>query len=520
MTVLIIACALLALLAALALQDILQSRHTIRRNFPLIGRLRYGAEAIRPETQQYFVESDTDGLPFSRNRRRVVYATSKGQNDQFGFGTDDDIEAPNHVLIKQSAFPLLAPEPGEMTGPPDWALPCAKVMGAANGRARAFRPKSIINISGMSFGALSGRAVESLNRGALIAGCMHNTGEGGYSVHHDHGADVIFQLGTGYFGACSSAGVFSMDILKEKVRLHPQIRAIEIKISQGAKPGLGGVLPAEKVTREISIARGVPEGKTCKSPNNHSEFASVPEMMDFIERIAAETGLPVGIKSAVGEPEFWQTLAAQMQARPGEGPDFINIDGGEGGTGAAPLAYSDHVSLPFMVGFPRVYRIFAEAGLQHGIVWIGAGKLGFADRALTAMALGCDMINVGREAMLSIGCIQAKRCHTNHCPTGVATHNRWLVRGLDPTDKSARAANYVMALRRDLLSLARTCGVRHPSLVGPERMEMMREHLQSITLREMFDYEPGWGLPDQSQQEQLVEMLASISLQRPEDSFR
>jgi glutamate synthase domain-containing protein 2 len=520
MTLLVIFLAFVVLLALLAIQDLSQKAHTIRRNFPIIGRFRYGAEAIRPEIHQYFVEGNTDGRPFSHNQRRAVYAASKLQNDQFGFGTDDNIEAPNHVLIKQSAFPLLAPEPGEVTGPPRWDLACAKVLGASHNRPKAFRPPSLANISGMSFGSLSGKAVESLNRGALIAGCMHNTGEGGYSIHHDHGADVIFQIGTGYFGACSEPGVFSMDRLVERVREHPQIKAIEIKFSQGAKPGMGGVLPAEKVTQEIADARGVPVGKTCKSPNSHSEFSDVPQMVDFIERIAAATGLPVGIKSAVGELDFWQELANEMLARPGQGPDFITVDGGEGGTGAAPLPYTDHVSLPFMVGFPRVYRLFAKAGLQHDIVWIGSGMLGFADRALTAMALGCDMINVGREAMMSIGCIQAQRCHTNNCPTGIATHKKRLVFGLDPTLKSARCANYILSLRRDLLSLSRTCGVRHPALVGADRLEIMREHLQSITLREAFEYEDGWGNPSAQQQTELMELLADISLQKPADSFR
>lgn len=502
-------------LALLAIQDLIQSKHTIRRNFPIIGRLRYLLEAIGPELRQYIVTSNNSERPFSRNRRMQIYAAAKQENDMMGFGTDDNIEAPNHVIIKQSAFPLLAPEVGEMTGPPHWDLPCAKVLGQSHGRPNAFRPQSLVNISGMSFGSLSGRAVEALNRGAIIAGCMHNTGEGGYSVHHDHGADVVLQIGTGYFGACKEAGVFSLEVLKKRIATSPQIKAIEIKLSQGAKPGLGGVLPAEKVTAEIAQARGVPVGKACKSPNNHSEFSNVDEMIDFIELIARETERPVGIKSAVGELDFWQQLAERMLARPGEGPDFITIDGGEGGTGAAPLPYSDHVSLPFMVGFPRVYSIFAKAQLQHDIVWVGSGMLGFGDRALTAMSLGCDMISIGREAMMAIGCIQAQRCHTNHCPTGVATHNKWLVRGLDPTLKSARYANYVYSLRRDLLSLSRTCGVRHPALVGPERLEIMREHLQSITLREAFNYQPGWGMPSAEQQADLIEVLSEVKTKEP-----
>src|SRR5262249_31138483 len=262
-----------------------------------------------------------------------------------------------------------------------------------------------------------------------------------------------------------------------------QVRAIEIKLSQGAKPGLGGVLPAVKVTPEIAAIRGIPLGRDCVSPSRHTAFRDVDGMLDFVESLAAATGLPVGIKSAVGEQTFWTELASQM-AKTQRGVDFITIDGGEGGTGAAPLVFTDHVSLPFKKAISRVYREFASAGLQDHVVFVGSGKLGFPESALLAFALGCDMVNVGREALMAIGCIQAQRCHTGHCPSGVATQNKWLMHGLDPELKSARLANYVVTLRKELLQLSRACGVCHPALVSGDHLEILDGHFGAKTVDE------------------------------------
>ena len=271
------------------------------------------------------------------------------------------------------------------------------------------------------------------------------------------------------------------------------MRAIEIKLSQGAKPGLGGLLPGVKVTPEIAAIRCVPAGQDCVSPPAHSAFSDVDGLIEFIEAIAQDTGLPVGVKSAVGESGFWETLAERM-ASTGGGPDFISVDGGEGGTGAAPLSFADHVALPFKLGFARVYATFARAGLAEDVVFIGSGRLGFPDSALFAFALGCDLISVGREAMLAIGCIQAQRCHTGRCPTGIATQSRWLMHGLDPELKSSRAANYIVAFRAELLALARTCGVPHPALVTPEHIEVVSERYGTASLTDVFGYEPSWPL--------------------------
>ena len=245
---------------------------------------------------------------------------------------------------------------------------------------------------------------------------------------------------------------------------------------------------------EIAAARGVAVGQDCVSPSRHAEFSDADSLLDWVELLAAETGLPVGIKSAVGDLEFWETLA-DLMGRTGRGVDFINIDGGEGGTGAAPLLFTDSVALPFRLGFSRVYSVFAERGLHHDVVFIGAGKLGLPDNAVVAFALGCDLINVGREAMLAVGCIQSQKCHTDRCPTGVATQNRWLTRGLDPTLKSVRAANYIKTLRRDLLKVSEACGVEHPALIDVDRVELVNAGASSVTLRELYRYQPGWGQP-------------------------
>ncbi|MCB1087151.1 MAG: FMN-binding glutamate synthase family protein, partial [Verrucomicrobiae bacterium] len=459
---------LLLVLLALAIHDLTQRNHAILHNFPLIGHFRYLLEAIGPELRQYIVTDNDEERPFSRDQRRWVYASSKKQNNYFGFGTDNDIEgSSNYLILKHSAFPLLHPGHGG-----SYPLPCAKIMGAHRKRPKAFRPASMVYVSGMSFGSLGAAAVEALNRGCKIAGAMQNTGEGGLSSHHLHGADVILQVGTAYFGVRDTDGRFSLEKLVATVNAHPQIRAIEIKLSQGGKPGLGGLLPGEKVTPEIARVRGIEPWKTCASPAGHTEFNDVEGLLDFIERLAAATGLPVGIKSAVGELRFWVDLA-RLSATTDRAPDFIVIDGGEGGTGAGPLSYTDHVALPFKVGFTRVYREFVRQKMHDKIVFVGSGKLGFPIDAMFACALGCDMIAVGREAMLSIGCIQAQRCHTGHCPAGIATHNRWLMAGLDPTLKAARLANYLVTLRMELTKLSHTCGVEHPHLVNPDHFEIL-----------------------------------------------
>ncbi|RMH22535.1 MAG: FMN-binding glutamate synthase family protein [Acidobacteria bacterium] len=498
----------LGFLALVVIYDLVQKKHAILRNFPIIGHLRYMLEAVGPELRQYIVTNNDEERPFSRDQRRWVYASAKGQNNYFGFGTDNDLELrSNYLIVKHSAFPLLDPHPGEPGYDPQYRIPCAKVLGAWRGRAKAFRPRSVVNVSGMSYGSLSAAAVEALNRGAALAGCLHNTGEGGIARHHRHGGELIWQIGTGYFGCRDpQTGGFSRERFLETVAATPNLKAIEIKLSQGAKPGLGGVLPAAKVTPEIAAIRGIPLGRDCISPARHTAFDDVDGMLDFIELLADLTGLPVGIKSAVGELDFWQRLAARITST-GKSPDFITIDGGEGGTGAAPLSFSDHVALPFKLGFARVYRVFAEAALTDRIVFVGSGKLGFPETGLLAFTLGCDLINVGREAMLAIGCIQAQRCHTGHCPTGVATQNRWLMHGLDPSSKAARLANYVTIMRKELLRLSRACGVAHPACVTADHMEILDDQFAGHPVRDVFGYHPDWGVPSAADCAAVVKLM-------------
>jgi glutamate synthase domain-containing protein 2 len=293
--------------------------------------------------------------------------------------------------------------------------------------------------------------------------------------------------------------------LKDLVAGAP-VRALEVKLSQGAKPGLGGVLPAAKVSAEIAAARGVPEGVDCVSPSRHAEFTDVDSLLDWVELLAAETGLPVGIKSAVGDMAFWDELTSLMAAT-GRGVDFVTVDGGEGGTGAAPLIFTDSVSLPFQLGFARVYSAFSQRGLQEQVTFIGGGKLGLPDNAVVAFALGCDMVNVAREAMLAIGCIQAQKCHEDTCPTGVATQNAWLTHGLDPALKSVRASNYVTTLRRDLVKVAEACGVEHPGLIDTGSVEILTGRTTSTPLGEVYGYADGWGLPSPADRAEIVRLM-------------
>ncbi|MGI9427197.1 MAG: FMN-binding glutamate synthase family protein [Bythopirellula sp.] len=493
----------LLLLVGLALYDITQRKHSILRIFPIVGHFRYWLEHIGPELRQYIVASDNEERPFSRAQRRWVYASSKSQNNYFGFGTSLDVEQkPNHLVVKHSSFPLDDPQPGQEGYDPTYSLPCAKTMGGFRGRAKAFRPDSVVNISAMSFGSLSGPAIEALNGGARLANALHNTGEGGISKYHLQGGDLVWQIGTGYFGCRDAQGRFSLDRLQESIANHP-VKALEIKLSQGAKPGCGGMLPAAKITPEIAAVRGIPMGKDCASPTHHAEFDDVDSLLDFVELLGSETGLPVGIKSAVGEIDFWQQLAYQM-ATTERGVDFVTIDGGEGGTGAAPLVFADHVAMPFKHGMSSVYREFVNLDMHEEVLFIGSGKLGFPEAALLAFGLGCDIVNVAREAMLSIGCIQAQRCHTGFCPTGIATQNKWLMRGLDPTLKSARLANYIVSLRKELLRLCHALGHPHPSLVSLDQFAILSEGLRSQTASELFGYQPEWSLPSAEDQEAIL----------------
>ncbi|KFK85205.1 glutamate synthase [Streptomyces sp. JS01] len=491
-------------LALVAARDLVQKKHALLRNFPLVGHARYALEKIGPELRQYIVTSNDEERPFSRDQRSWIYASAKGENNYFGFGTDNDIEhVQGYAYVKQRTFADALPDLSD----PQAALPSAKVLGGPRGRAKAFRPASVINISAMSFGSLSAAAVTALNKGAALAGTLQNTGEGGLSPYHLNGGDLVLQIGTSYFGCRNEDGTFNLDKLKSMIADAP-VKAIEIKLSQGAKPGLGGMLPGAKVSDEIARIRDIPAGEDCASPSRHTAFHDVDSMLDFVELLATETGLPVGIKSAIGEMDFWEELATLME-RGDRGVDFVTVDGGEGGTGAAPLIFSDSVSLPFRTGFTRVYGVFAERGLTDDITFIGSGKLGLPEKAVVAFALGVDMINVGREAMLSIGCIQAQKCHTDKCPTGIATQNPWLARGIDAPSKGDRAAMYLRTLRRELLKVSGAVGVLHPSLITPTDIDILNGDYDARSLGSVYGYKDGWGSLGPELAHEIAELLTT-----------
>jgi glutamate synthase domain-containing protein 2 len=495
-----------AAVAGVAVHDLTQRRHSLLRAFPVLGHGRYFVEKLGPELRQYIVAGNDDERPFSRDQRRYIYASSKGVDNYFGFGSDNDFEtAEGYPIIKQRTFTTVKPSTADAHHADDAWLPVAKVLGAARGRRHAFRPQSVVNISAMSFGSLSANAVEALNKGAALAGCLHNAGEGGVSRHHRHGGELVLQIGTAYFGCRDEEGRFDLDKLVQVVESAP-VRAIEVKLSQGAKPGLGGLLPAAKITEEIAESRGIPSDRDCISPSRHTAFDDVDSMLDWVETVADATGLPVGIKSAVGDPAFFEELAERMSDGT-RGVDFITVDGGEGGTGAAPLVFADHVSLPLRAAFPKVYLPFARRGFADRVVFIASGKTGLPENALVSFAMGADMVNVAREAMLAVGCLQTLKCHTDHCPTGVATQNPWLVRSLDPDLKAERAARYLGAFRRDLHKVAEAAGLVHPALISTGDIDMLYGHTASTPLGEVIGYEPPWGQPADHDVRALTELM-------------
>ncbi len=472
---------ILLILLIIGIRDVLQKNHTITNNFPIVGHLRYWLESVGPELRQYIVANNREELPFNRRQRSWIYASSKKENHYQGFGTDQDYKEAGYIFIKPS---LLA---YKSDGKEPQSIKSAKIIGGH--RQKPFRPNSIINISAMSYGSLSAAAITALNTGAHKFGCYHNTGEGGLSPYHKMGADVCFHFGTGYFGVRDEAGNFSMAKMKHLVETNPEVKMIEVKLSQGAKPGKGGVLPGSKITKEIADIRHVKMGEDVLSPATHSAFSNVTELVDFVENIANETGLPTGIKSAVGKLEMWEELA-DLMIKTGKGPDFITIDGGEGGTGAAPPSFADHVSLPWVYAFSAVYKIFQKHRLTHRITFIGSGKLGLPESAIMAIAMGADMINVAREAMISIGCIQAQSCHTNRCPTGIATNNKWLEKGLDPALKSERFYSYMKNFSKEIMEITHACGYQHPCEFNMDDIDIsMGDNNHTTPLRVAYGYQ-------------------------------
>lgn len=438
-----------AALIALGLYDLRQSRHSVLRNYPVIGHLRFMLEYIRPEMRQYFIESDAEAAPFSRAQRSLVYQRSKGEPDNRPFGTQLDVSQPGYEWVNHSMQPTrLDTHDFRVTIGADRAQPYSC---------------SIFNISAMSFGSLSARAILALNAGARRGGFAHDTGEGSISQHHRaNGGDLIWEIGSGYFGCRNDDGSFSEERFVANAQ-DAQVKMIELKLSQGAKPGHGGILPGAKVTPEIAMARGVPVGVDCVSPSSHSAFSTPLEMMHFIERLRTLSGgKPTGFKLCIGHPWEWFGIVKAMQET-GITPDFIVVDGAEGGTGAAPLEFSDHVGAPLQEGLLLVHNTLKGVGLRERI------KLGCAGKVITAfdiarmMALGADWSNAGRGFMFALGCIQAQTCHTGNCPTGVTTQDPLRQQALVVPDKAERVYQYHRNTLRALKELVQAAGLDHPN---------------------------------------------------------
>jgi glutamate synthase domain-containing protein 2 len=441
-------------LIARGVSDMLQTRQAVRRNFPVIGHGRYLLELIRPEINQYFVESNSDGKPFSRNDRSVVYQRAKGELDTLPFGTQRDVYSAGYEWINHSLVPV---EP---------RLRCARIV-VGNEACRQPYSASILNVSAMSYGSLSRNAILALNAGAKVGGFAHNTGEGGISPHHlEHGGDLIWQIGTAYFGCRTPDGRFSPDAFAKRAAL-PTVKMIEVKLSQGAKPGHGGILPAAKLTPEIVAIRGVEPGHDVVSPPAHSTFSTPLGLLRFLEQLRdGSNGKPVGFKLCVGKRhEFLGIVKAMLES--GIVPDFITVDGAEGGTGAAPLEFSDSVGTPLNEGLAFVHNSLVGVGLRDRVRLIASGKVNTGFQVATKVALGADMCNAARAMMFALGCIQALRCNTNQCPTGVATQDPSLVRGLHVGDKSARVARYHAETVKSFFEVLGAAGFHEPSDLKP-----------------------------------------------------
>ena len=459
------------------IRDITQKQHAILRNYPIIGHLRYFFEQLGEYFRQYFFLGDRDEMPFNRSTRGWVYRLAKNEGGMLGFGSTYDIHAPGAILFANAPFAVLEED----------KLPTPPLIIGDGYCERPFTARSIINVSGMSFGAISKPAVQALSRGAAEAGCWMDTGEGGLSPFHlEGGCDIIMQIGTAKYGVRDEHGKLSRERLRA-LAAYENVRAFEIKMSQGAKPGKGGVLPGSKVTPEIAAIRGIPVGVDSISPNRHPETGNVDELLDMIEMVRAETGKPVGIKTAIGGWEFMHLLCEGIVRRGvASAPDFIAVDGGEGGSGAAPQALADHMSLSIDEALPRVVDALIEAGLRERVKVIAAGKLVTSARAAWALACGADFINTARGFMFSLGCIQALRCHMNTCPTGVTTHNPKLQRGLVVEEKYLRVANYCRNMNREIDMIAHSCGLRHAREFNRGHVRIVQADGRSIALNMLY----------------------------------
>ena len=463
----------------LGLRDLRQTQRSVLRNYPVLGHMRYWLEFIRPEIRQYFIESDNEAAPFSRQQRSLVYQRAKGDPDKRPFGTQVDVHAEGHEWINHSLVPttLDSHDFRVLIGGPNCLQPYSA---------------SVFNISAMSFGALSANAILALNGGARKGGFMHDTGEGSISAYHrSHGGDLVWEIGSGYFGCRDAQGRFSEEKFVANAT-SPQVRLIEIKLSQGAKPGHGGVLPGPKVTPEIAEARGVAVGEDCVSPAAHTEFGTPVELLLFLSRLRRLSGgKPVGFKLCIGHPWEWFAICKAM-LETGLTPDFIVVDGAEGGTGAAPLEFSDHVGAPLQQGLLLVHNTLVGLNLRDRIRLGASGKIVSAFDIARAMALGADWCNSARGFMFALGCIQAQHCHTGACPTGVATQDPQRQQALVVPDKIERVARYHRNTLHALQELVQAAGLHHPGEITAAHIVRRVANEQVRLLRNQLCFlEPG-----------------------------
>jgi glutamate synthase domain-containing protein 2 len=462
-------------------RDITQKRHTVLRNYPVIGRLRFFFEDLGEYFRQYFFLGDREEMPFNRATRAWVYRMAKNEGGILGFGSTYDLNQSGALVFVNAAFPVLdgehEPTPPLVIGEGWCEMP--------------FSTRSLINVSGMSYGAISKPAVQSLSHGAAKAGAYMDTGEGGLSPYHlEGGCDVIYQIGTAKYGVRDVHGRLDPDKLRQ-MAAHENVRAFEIKLSQGAKPGKGGVLPAAKVTEEIAKIRGIPAGQDSLSPNRHPETSNMDELLDMVEQVREITGKPVGIKTAIGGWQFMHELTATVNRRGLQSaPDFLAIDGGEGGSGAAPQALADHMALSINEALPRVIDALIENGLRERIKVIASGKIITPAKVAWALACGADVVNSARGYMFALGCIQALRCHQNSCPTGITTHDPKLQRGLDVENKAERVAAYTRNMNKEVEMIAHACGLKHARELRREHVRIVQPNGQSMALNMLYPYPP------------------------------
>lgn len=470
---------LVALLVVLYIIDRFQSDHTLRRNYPVIARFRYLFEYLGRFMRQYLYAADQDERPFNRAQRSWVYRAAKNLSTTQGFGSTRNIGHPGKILFTNCAFPMLEEES---------VSPQSMIIGPTT--RTPFLAGSFFNISGMSFGALSQPAVLALSQGAKKAGCWMNTGEGGISDYHlQGGADLVAQIGTAKYGYRDASGKLSISRLKEAAA-HEQVRMFEIKMSQGAKPGKGGILPGTKVTQEIAAIRGIIVGEDSISPNRHHEIYDNETLLDMIHQIRETTGKPVGFKFVMGAPLWFETFCQTVQQRGLESaPDFISIDGAEGGTGSAPVALMDDVGLSLTESLPYVIDLLTKYQLRDRVRVVASGKLTNPTTVAWALAMGADFIVSARGFMFSLGCIQSMQCHQDNCPTGITTHNKRLQNGLVPAKKSIRVANYHRNLINEVTSIAHSCGVSEPREFTRDHVRVVQASGKSLPLSELYPNE-------------------------------